>query len=179
MRLSDTLLSVLGPQDQRYNLFTVPASTISPTYTDAGGRYYYRDAYSISNGASRNTGVSVPEMMLIKAEYYARSGDAASAMNWVNKLRVKRLVAASYTDETATGADDALVKVVQERQREFFCRMLRWWEMRRLKRETRFQRTITRQFGGVTYTLAPGSDRYVFRIAEYYRTLNPEIRQNP
>lgn len=179
LRLSDTLLSVLDANDQRYNFFTAPASSISSNYTAAGGRYYYGDTYSISNGFARNTGVSVPEMMLIKAEAYARGGSATNAMEWVNKLRIKRVKAASYVALAATNADDALVKVIQERQREFFCRMLRWWDMRRLKSETRFQRTVTRSFGGVTYTLAPNSNRYVFPIAEYNRNLNPEIEQNP
>ncbi|BAV08911.1 hypothetical protein FLA_4958 [Filimonas lacunae] len=184
LRLSDTLVSVLGPNDQRLNLFTTSASVISTTsnYTDAGGYYLYMESPNVSAaqyGGARNTGVSVPEMMLIKAEYYARNNDATNAMLWVNKLRVKRIKAGSYADLTAANADDALVKVIQERQREFFCRMLRWWDMRRLKSDSRFQRTLTRSFNGTQYTLAPNSDRYVFRIAEYYRSLNPEIEQNP
>lgn len=182
LRLSDTLLSVLSSNDQRLNLYTVPASTISSTYTDAGGRYLYLEHSSVSgssSSATRNTGVSVAEMMLIKAEYYARNNDVTNAMLCVNRLRKKRIVASAYTDLTASGADDALVKVIQERQREFFCRMLRWWDMRRLKSDTRFQRTVTRNFNGNTYTLEPNSNRYVFPVAEYYRRLNPEIEQNP
>ncbi|RXK86853.1 RagB/SusD family nutrient uptake outer membrane protein [Filimonas effusa] len=176
MRLSDTLLNVLGTKDQRYNLFTVPASMISSSYEDAGGRYFYLDNFLYE---ARNVGPTVPEMMLIKAENYARKGDAASAMTWVNRLRIKRFKAADYTPESASDANDALVKVIQERQREFFCRILRWWDMRRLKSETRFQRTLTRRFGGVTYTLEPNSNRYVFPISAYNRTLNPEIEPNP
>ena len=70
----------------------------------------------------RNVGPSVPEMMLIKAEYYARNNQPTEAMQWVNKLRVKRFAAEDYTEETATDADDALKKVIDERHREFFCR---------------------------------------------------------
>lgn len=176
MRLSDTLLSVLDIKDQRYNLFTTTASVISTAYTAAGGRYFYKDR---AMGEARNTGPSVPEMMLIKAEYYARSGDAAAAMAWVNNLRIKRFKTADYQPLTAADANDALVKVIQERQREFFCRQLRWWDMRRLKAETRFQRTLTRRFGGTTYTLDPNSNRYVFQISGYNLKLNPEIQQNP
>jgi len=176
MRLSDTLLSVLKPNDQRYVLFTAGASTISSLYVAAGGRYFYKDR---ELGEARNTGVSVPEMMLIKAEYYARTGDAASAMAWVNKLRVRRFTAANYVALSAVDADDALVKVIQERECEFFCRMLRWWDMRRLKSESRFQRTVTRVFGGVTYTLDPSGNRYVLPISPYNLKLNPEIQPNP
>ncbi|WP_246073620.1 RagB/SusD family nutrient uptake outer membrane protein [Dinghuibacter silviterrae] len=171
MRLSDTLLHVLDTTDQRYVLFTTDGSNIGFGYT---GRYFYKDA---AMGEARNDGPSVPEMMLIKAEALARAGDASGAMNWVNALRQKRFV--NYVPLTATNAADGLQKVLQEREREFFCRMLRWWDMRRLKSDPTFQETLTRVFEGVTYTLAPTSNRYVFRISDYDEKLNPEIQQNP
>ncbi|GGE52128.1 SusD-like starch-binding protein associating with outer membrane [Pedobacter psychrotolerans] len=173
LKLSDDLLSVLGTTDQRYTLFTVPASTISSTYT---GRYSYRESRI---GENRNVGPNVPEMMLIKAEYFARNNDATNAMLWVNNLRVKRFKAADYRPLTASSPADALVKVIEERRREFFCRMLRWWDMRRLKSETAFQKTYTRTVSGVTYTLAPNSDRYTFPIADVLINLNPELEKNP
>jgi tetratricopeptide (TPR) repeat protein len=173
LRLNEELLGLLGTRDQRYNLFTVPAATISTTYT---GRYFSRER---AIGETRNYGPNVPEMMLIKAEAFARNGDAASAMLWVNNLRVKRFRAADYAALTATNANDALVKVIEERRREFFGRMLRWWDMRRLKNESLFQRTYTRTFGTVTATLEPNSNRYVFPIAVYLTNLNPELQPNP
>lgn len=173
LRLSDELLTLLGTTDQRYTLFTVPAATISTTYT---GRYAYREARI---GETRNVGPNVPEMMLIKAEYFARTGDATNAMLWVNNLRVKRFRPADYVPLTASSASDALVKVIEERRREFFGRMLRWWDMRRLKAEPAFQRTYTRTINGVTSTLAPNSNRYVFPIAEFLTNLNPELEKNP
>ncbi|KIA91085.1 glycan metabolism protein [Pedobacter kyungheensis] len=172
-KLSDELLSLLGTADQRYNLFTVPGATIGSGYT---GRFFYKERFV---GETRNVGPSVPEMMLIKAEYYARNNDAANAMLWVNRLREKRFKAADYVAMTATSPADALTKVIEERRREFFGRMLRWWDMRRLKSEPAFQKTYTRTFNGTTYTLAPNSNRYVFPIAESLRQLNPELEANP
>ncbi|WP_343524044.1 RagB/SusD family nutrient uptake outer membrane protein [Pedobacter sp.] len=172
-RLSDEILSLLGTADQRYQLLTVPASTISSTLT---GRYSYREARI---GETRNVGPNVPEMMLIKAEYFARNNDAANAMLWVNNLRIKRFKPADYVALTASSPADALVKVIEERRREFIGRMLRWWDMRRLKSETAFQRTYTRTVNGTTYTLAPNSERYVFPIAEFLTNLNPELEKNP
>lgn len=172
-RLSDELLSLLGTDDLRYKLLTADASMLSSAYT---GRYYYQEN---SVGETRNVGPSVPEMMLIKAEYLARNNDAAGAMQWVNKLREKRFATADYVEMTATSPADALIKVIQERRREFFGRMLRWWDMRRLKDEAPFQRTYTREFNGQTYTLTPNSNRYVFPIAVSLRQLNPELEANP
>jgi len=172
-RLGDEILSLLGTKDQRYALFTVPAATISSTYT---GRYFYRER---AIGETRNVGPSVPEMMLIKAEAFARAGDASNAMLWVNNLRAKRFKPADFIALTAVSAEDALAKVIDERHREFFCRMLRWWDMRRLKNEPQFQRSYTKTFGANTFTLSPSSDRYVFPIAEYLTNLNPELEKNP
>jgi len=172
-KLSDEYLALLGNKDQRYTLFTTPASSVSSTYT---GRYFFKEG---AIGETRNEGPSVPEMMLIKAEAFARAGDAASAMVWVNRLRVKRFKPADYVVMTATSANDALVKVIDERRREFYGLQLRWWDMRRLKDDPLFSRTYTRVFNGATYTLAPNSDRYVFPIAQTLINMNPELQPNP
>lgn len=173
LKPSDEWFNLVGTKDQRYTLFTVPASTVS---TSLSGRVYMKEK---AIGETRNEGPSVPEMMLIRAEAYARAGDAANAMIWVNNLRIKRFKTADYTPLTATDGNDALNKVIDERRREFFGISLRWWDMRRLSNEANFQRTYTRVFNGTTYTLAPNSNRYVFPIAEYYRSLNPELEPNP
>ncbi|MCX2475386.1 RagB/SusD family nutrient uptake outer membrane protein [Pedobacter sp. MC2016-05] len=173
LKLSDDFLTILGTSDQRYRLFTVPATTVSATYT---GRFQYKESLT---GETRNQGVSVPEMMLIRAEAFARSGDIPGAMNLVNALRIKRFRTADFVPLSASSATEALNEVINERRREFFGNMLRWWDMRRLNSETAFQRTYTRTFNGVTYTLSPGSNRYTFPIAEYLRNLNPELEANP
>ena len=173
MKLSDEYLALLGTKDQRYTLFTTAAVNISGTYT---GRFFSKE---VATGQTRNEGPSVPEMILIKAETFARAGDISSAMQWVNNLRVKRFRAADYVALTAANANDALVKVIDERRREFFGTSIRWWDMRRLKDEPLFQRTYTRTFSGITYTLAPNSNHYVFPIAAKLIQLNPELEPNP
>lgn len=175
LHLSDDLLQLLGEKDKRYQLFTAPVDQYATSFAADGGRLYYQDIAM----SYRNVGPSVPEMMLIKAEYYARNNQPTEAMQWVNKLRVKRFATEDYTEETATDADDALKKVIDERHREFFCRNLRWYDLRRLQNDPRFAKTITRQWGGETYTLAPGSNRYVIQIPAYQRVLNPELEANP
>lgn len=172
-KLSDDFLNLLGTKDRRYSLFTTDGANISFDYT---GKFWSKEA---GIGETRNEGPSVPEMMLIRAEAFARNGDVPNAMALVNDLRSKRFLAADYIPLSASDANDALIKVIEERRREFFGTMLRWWDMRRLKNEALFQKTYTRNFGGVTYSLTPNSNRYVFPIAEYLRQLNPELEQNP
>lgn len=174
MRLSQELLDLLGTKDMRYQLFTADApSMLGAGYT---GRFF---SYERINYENRSIGTSVPEMMLIKAESLARNNNAGAAMELVNKLREKRFQAADYVVLTATDVNDAIVKVIQERRREFFCRMLPWFDQRRLKDDPLFRKTYTRTWQGATYRLDPTSNRYVFPIAQYYINLNPEIQQNP
>lgn len=173
LRLSADLLALYDATDQRYNLFTAPASQVSSSYT---GRYFYRE---LALGENRNTGVSVPEMLLIKAESQARAGQITKAMDLVNTLRKSRILPTAFVPQVATSNSDALVKVINERRREFCFRMLRWWDMRRLKNDPLFQKTITRTFNGTTYTLTPDSKRYVLPIAQYLIKLNPELLPNP
>ncbi|GAA0545822.1 RagB/SusD family nutrient uptake outer membrane protein [Chitinophaga japonensis] len=173
-RLSDELLALLGTADMRYQLFTADAAAyLGSGYT---GRFFYRERLT---GEARNIGTSVPEMMLVKAESLARAGDAPAAMEMVNRLRQQRFKAEDYVPLAALDANDAIVKVVEERRREFFCRMLPWFDQRRLKNDPLFSRTYTRTWHGDSYTLEPNSNRYVFPIGMYYINLNPEIEQNP
>jgi len=175
LRLSDSVLNLLGTTDLRYSFFTAPASYFSSTlYT---GRFSNRE--NIGNYETRNIGPSVPEMMLIKAEALARKGDVNGALTQINNLRKNRFTTADYTPVTAATASDALVQVIKERQREFFCKGLRWFDMRRLKNDPLFSYTVTRTFRGATFTLDPNSNRYVFPISDYYRQFNPGITANP
>lgn len=175
LRLSDDILNLLGTKDKRYEMFTANVADKASSFAADGGRLYYFDIAM----QQRNIGPSVPEMMLIRAEYYARNNQPQEAMKWVNTLRKKRFAAADYVEETANDADDALRKVIDERHREFFCRNLRWYDMRRLRKDSRFAKTYTRQWNGETYTLDPESNRYVLPIPAYQIILNPEIGQNP
>ncbi len=174
LRLSDHILNLLGTDDLRYQLFTTDASIHGSNYT---GRFF--NGERIGSWQNRNIGPSVPEMMLIKAEALARDGKTAEALQVVNKLRGKRFTSATYTPLNAANAQEALIKVIEERQRETFCRGLRWFDMRRLKDEVPFSQTYTRTFNGNTYTLSSDSKRYVYPISEYVRSLNPGISQNP
>lgn len=168
--LSSDLLTLLGTNDLRYTLFTGNATPA--TY----GRIYYRQNYT-NQGVY--AGPNVPEMMLIKAESAARSGDITTAVSTLNILRKKRIKTASYADITAASAADALTLVINERRRELFGRGFRWFDMRRLNQDAAFAKTYTRTFKGTTYTLAPNSNRYTYAIGAYYISLNPEIEQNP
>ncbi len=172
--LSSHLLGLLGEKDLRYQLFTVPGSNFSWNTFQGRGYSGYQLTYD-----GVYTGPCVPEMMLIKAEALARSGEYNTAVDILNDLRKKRFKSDDYEALTAVSKEEALQMVIDERQRELFGRGFRWYDQKRLNAEPMFAKTVTRVFKGETYTLAPGDNHYVFPIGTKYIILNPEISQNP
>lgn len=168
--LSSDLLNSFGTDDLRYNYYTAPGTSFYPTFT---GRAYGMNTYSYTNGI--NVGVSVPEMYLIAAECYARSGKISEAVNYLNILRAKRFKSGTAYTVSATTNKEALDLVLTERQKEFIGRGFRWFDQRRLNLDPVYRKTYTRVFKGQTYTLEPNSDGYVFPINQNYIDLNPEL----
>jgi hypothetical protein len=100
-------------------------------------------------------------------------------MQDLNTLLQKRFRSTGWTPLTAANSADALDKVLAERRKELpFTVNIRWTDLRRLNMDPVFAKTLIRRISGQTYTLLPGSPRYVFPIPD------PEIRisgieQNP
>lgn len=104
-----------------------------------------------SDGRNAPTGPTVAEVLLNKAEALARKNDAGGAMDAVNMLRLKRMSA--YIALTATGKDDAIKKVLEERRREMPF-VMRWYDIRRLSVNDHpaDDIAVTRDFFTVTIT---------------------------
>ncbi|MBO9562070.1 MAG: RagB/SusD family nutrient uptake outer membrane protein [Niastella sp.] len=174
--LSDGLMALFDTKDLRYRIYTRPGAQITRSnFTNRG----YMKHQIVTDGIY--VGPSVPEMMLTKAECEARLDNAAAATDLLNTLRKKRFTAADYVDVPVTNAADALQAVVAERRRELMGTGMRWFDQRRLQKDPSFNfiTPVIRIFKGTTYTLPPGSNLYVFAIADRYIQLNPEIEQNP
>ena len=151
-------------------------------------RFVYNFAYQDKSGKPAtipnytnfavNFSIGVPEMMLIKAEYLARSGQTNEAITILNTLRVKRFKPADYTALTASTPDEALVRVLEERRRELFYHGTRWFDLKRLNRDDRFKVTIQRTHPVRSATLEPNSPRYVLQIAPKIISINKNIVPN-
>lgn len=122
------------------------------------------------------SGPSTAEMNLIIAECLAREGNASGAMTYVNKLRKTRIATAAYKDLTASSADDAVKKVLDERRREMPF-VIRWYDLKRLNAlDPANKVTVVRKFykytttsvlmndGLVEYKLEPNSRHYALPI---------------
>lgn len=168
--INPELLGILGEKDLRYvysftRILKNASYPVNP-YPDYFANYI-------------NYSIGVPEMMLTKAECMARSNSKDEAINLLNTLRQKRFKPAEYTALTASTAEEALVQVLQERRRELMYHGVRWFDLKRLNRDPRFKKDLTRSYKNVTYTLEANSARYLLQIAPKIITINPAIIQNP
>ncbi|WP_432326665.1 RagB/SusD family nutrient uptake outer membrane protein [Mucilaginibacter sp. P25] len=113
LRLSSELINLLGTKDLRYVNFTTDASNASFDYT---GRIFSIDLF-LQYPNTHNCGVTVPEVMLIKAECLARSNDVNGALALVNTIRRKRFTAADYQPLTASDGATALDRVLDRTEK--------------------------------------------------------------
>lgn len=108
------------------------------------------------------SGLAVDEQYLIRAECYARAGNAAEAMNDLNTMLRKRF-SGTYVPLTASSPADALDKVLAERRKEMPARGQRLSDLRRLNKEG-YNIVPKRVLDNQTYTLAASSPMYVLPI---------------
>ena len=124
-------------------------------------------------------GLATNELYLIRAEVNARLGKTAAALQDLNTLLIKRWKTGSFLPYTALTPDDALLLVLTERRKELpFTGTIRWEDLRRLNKDSRFARTLIRMLNGQTYTLPASDPRYILPIPETEIRLSG-IQQNP
>lgn len=176
LQLSASLLSLLGTKDLRYGMFVHPGADFYPAFSGYG---FWTRANISTSGDGMAVGLTVNETWLIKAECLARTGKGADALALLNEFRKFRFKPADYTALTAATDQDVLKLVIDERRREFFGTGFRWFDQRRLNKDEIFRQTRTRTLNGITYTLEPDGNGYVFPLAQVLITQNPELTQNP
>lgn len=125
-------------------------------------------------GASNEVGISVPILMLVNAEAKVRLGDGAGAVAMLNKLRIKRFNS-PYTPLVHEDNVKTLQLVKDERRRELFGTGLNLFDLKRYHAYGDAIPTFTRVVNGVTYTLEPGSSKYVVPICKKVKAFNPNI----
>jgi hypothetical protein len=124
-------------------------------------------------------GLTVPEMLMVRAECNARAGNVSEAMADVNLLRHHRIASAAYVDLTAADAAEALSIVKEERRRELAFMGIRYSDIRRYNAYDNANISIVHPVNGQNFTLAPGDNKWVLPFARKYILKNPEIEQNP
>ncbi|HVT83990.1 MAG TPA: RagB/SusD family nutrient uptake outer membrane protein [Chitinophagaceae bacterium] len=131
---------------------------------NSGGVYGFKGNYDGTTSSSFFNGIATDEMYLIKAECQARNNNVTEAMNALNDLLTTRWRATTFVRLTASDADQALRIILTERRKELVLRSTRWFDLRRLNKDVRFAKTLTRKISGQLYTLPPDDNRYTHYI---------------
>lgn len=171
--LSDELMALFDKDtDLRWKLF-VTTYTYSTKVKDGDEpricTFYY----------SKNVGLNFGEVYLTEAEALVREGKIEDALDVLNQLRTKRYAADTYTDIVEHDQEKLLQLILDERRRELMFRGTRWFDLKRLNKDSRFAKTITHKHLGETYTLEPNSNRYVLPIPLKVISINDRLEQNP
>ncbi|MFT3701205.1 MAG: RagB/SusD family nutrient uptake outer membrane protein [Agriterribacter sp.] len=161
-----TLLNAYAPDDLRRPVYF---RDFGSGYSPIGG---------LSGGYDFFAGLATDELYLIKSECLARSGNIAEAMNTLNSLLIKRWKDGTFTPLTASTEDEALFTVLAERRKELCFRGLRWTDLRRLNKDSRFAKTLYRYVNDQVYSLLPGDERYTYPIPDDVINFNPAMPQN-
>ncbi|RZL06425.1 MAG: RagB/SusD family nutrient uptake outer membrane protein, partial [Pedobacter sp.] len=143
--------------------------------TNADGSHSFKGYYE--QLAAPFGGVATDEIVLIKAECLARTGNTSSAMLALNTLMAKRISHDKFENYTATSANEALTLILNERRKELLWRDLRWMDIKRLNKEGA-NIILTRKLGDRTFQLQPNDLKYALPIPEDVIRLSG-ITQNP
>ena len=149
------LYGMYAPNDLRLSIFFVK----NPI-----GNYNVKRGY-VGGGLYAFTGLATDEMILIKAECAARRNETSLAMTTLNTLLVNRYKTGTFSPLKASGAEDALKKILDERRKELIWRALRWSDLKRLNKEGAGI-VLTRKLGSSSYTILPNSSLYTFPIPD-------------
>ena len=122
---------------------------------------------------SRFGGLALDEVYFIKAECLARSGENSSALETLDQILVTRYLDGTYVPYSENMPDDVLGEVLNEKRKSLIYRGVNWIDLRRLNKESRYARTITRKVEQEQYILSPGSKKYVYPIPDSELNLNP------
>lgn len=109
------------------------------------------------------SGIATDEMLLTRAEGYARLGKPFEAMADVNTLLEKRFKTGTFKPLIVNTASEALDTILRERRKELVMRGLRWIDIKRLNKEN-YNIILTRKVNGQSFQLVPNSSYYALPL---------------
>lgn len=180
--ISPELRALFGNFDARFNLFY--NSTSTSNLDQGSNTAYWGTQYT--RFFMPTVGMKTTEVYLMLAECYARENKFAEAVDILNKLRAKRILAGGTVNlSVPTTRKETMELVVNERRKELLLGFNRFFDLKRLNTEADYAKTIVRKFPIVnktvpqqTYTLQPNSKLYIIPFPLNVLRLNPSLTLN-
>lgn len=157
--------SVHGASAPRY-----VSSNFYSLYEDGDLRkgYYKKDnsnpsRYLYSYFPYTFSGILNSELYLIRAECNARANNLQLALKDINYIRNHRFLSKKYTPLVSNDKNQVMDWVIRERKIELAWVGLRWFDMKRLNKDSnsRYHITLSRTYKGKTIVYTPNSDLWV------------------
>ncbi|MGV3764882.1 MAG: RagB/SusD family nutrient uptake outer membrane protein [Chitinophagaceae bacterium] len=127
--------------------------------------YFFKGGYDQYKSAPRFMGITVSEVLLIKAECEARLNNTEKALEALNRLLVKRWKTGTFVPFEASGQEVALALILAERRKELCFRSgLRWMDLKRFNTLPDEQHPIRRILNGTEQILTPDDKRLLWLI---------------
>lgn len=131
----------------------------------AGEKIKYVSTYE-GNGYSFG-GLATNEILLIRAECFAREGKVTEALADLNRLLKNRYRTGTFQEFEVAEQETLIHRILLERRKELpNVGNVRWEDLRRLNSDPKYQTTLTRVIEGATFILLPNDPRYVLPIPE-------------
>lgn len=131
------------------------------------GHYTFKGRYA-GTFSSYFGGLVTDETYLTKAECLARRGRLDEGILILNKLLTKRYQTGTFDGLQAHSLDGLLETVLLERRKQLLFRGLRWSDLKRLNKDSRFAKSLVRENKvdgrSVLVTLPPEDLRYTYLI---------------
>lgn len=128
------------------------------------GRNGFKGHYSGST-SFLFSGLTTPELLLIRAECAARLGNRERAAKDLNTLLSNRFTPGDFVPiELSVTSNELLQLVLSERRKELVYRGVRWHDLLRFHSGPAFAKPLTRMLDGIEYSLPVGSPRWVWPV---------------
>ncbi len=121
---------------------------------------------SYSGDATLFSGLAVDEILLIRAECYARLNQLQNATKDLNRLLLTRYKKDTYIPLQTSDKEELIRLILRERRKQLFSRGLRWVDLRRVNKDARFADTLHRRVGTEVIRIYPNDSRYVLTIPQ-------------
>jgi len=149
------------------------SETYGRDYGIPGALMFYDNDYQ-----HNNAGMTVSDLMFIRAESLIRLGRISEGMDVINYIRQRRINPTVYAALSATTEPAAMAILKKLSRIEFLYTWKNFVNIKRWNTETAYRESITRTISGITYTLSPESPLWVFPFPQSATDYNPNLTQN-
>lgn len=130
---------------------------------------------SVGPAVNQLKAIRISELLLIKAEAYAETGQLAQAAQEINTIRRNRIT--GYVDVTFSTKDEAITAILNERYKELAFEGFRFFDLKR--RSLPVERIAADVQSNNWLTLPANNFRFAFAIPASEIFANPVTQQNP